>query len=168
MEFTFRKIELPQDREYLLECHCRINFECDCSWARAQGYEAYRAEWFLMKGQHKAFLDCFEETAADERTLALIALDEKGEKAGYIWAPFYEDEESGFLFAEVQDIFVEERCRNLGLASKMYALAEENALKAGAKVLRAGTGSGNTASLKFHEKQGFTPYRYEFEKVLEH
>jgi len=37
-----RKIDFEKDREYVLERHCRINYECDTPWKRELPYEEYR------------------------------------------------------------------------------------------------------------------------------
>ena len=35
MNFKHRKIDFSIDKEYILERHCRVNYECDCYWKRA-------------------------------------------------------------------------------------------------------------------------------------
>ena len=106
------------------------------------------------------------KTARDAGTTAEILETEDGQTLGYLWAPFVEDAESGFCFVEIQDIYVEEACRRQGVASALYRYVEEKARQHGAKVLRAGTGCENTASIQLHQSLGFSPYRYEFEKLL--
>ena len=32
MKLVHRKIDFACDRDYVLECHCKINYECDCPW----------------------------------------------------------------------------------------------------------------------------------------
>lgn len=166
MELIHRPINPERDREYILECHCRINYECDCPWKRKMPYESYRAEWLSLTGQIGEFLGYLAETMQDERTIAEILLNESGETVGYLWAPFCEDTESGFRFSEIQDIYIEEEFRRQGVASGLYRYAEENAARHGASVLRAGTGCGNLRSIRLHERMGFVPYRIEFEKLI--
>jgi GNAT superfamily N-acetyltransferase len=67
---------------------------------------------------------------------------------------------------EVQDIYIEEPFRRQGLARAIYEEAEKKAKSQGAAALRAGTGADNIISRLFHEKLGFLPYRFEFEKKL--
>lgn len=163
---THRRIVLPDDRDYVLERHCRINYECDCEWARRVPYEEYRQSWFSMAGQTEGFLSALAVSMQDSRTIAEILLDESGQPVGYLWVPFTEDADSGFRFAEVQDIYVEVHLRRQGIASGLYRYAEDAARKNGAKVLRAGTGCGNLRSMRLHEKLGYSPYRVEYEKLL--
>lgn len=163
---TRRRIALPDDRDYVLERHCRINYECDCEWARRVPYEEYRQSWFSMAGQTEGFLSALARTMQDSRTIAEILLDKSGRPVGYLWAPFYEDADSGFRFAEIQDIYIEEPCRRQGVAASLYRYVETAARENGAKVLRAGTGCENLRSMRLHESLGFTPYRVEYEKLL--
>lgn len=161
-----RPIDFEKDREYLLECHCRINYECDTPWARKVPYQEYRNQWFSWSEQTEGFYNDLRKSAEDPRTIAEILETPRGEKIGYLWAPFWEDEEAGFACAEIQDIFVEECFRRAGVAVQLYQYVEEAARKNGAQVIRAGTGCENTASISLHKKLGFYTYRYEFEKEL--
>lgn len=166
MKIIHRPIDFTADRDYVLECHCRINYACDTPWARKIPYEQYRSEWFSMKSQIDGFYSYLQETAADVRTIAEIILTDDGHPAGYLWVPFHEDADSGFCFAEIQDIFIGEEFRRLGLARELLLYAENNAKKHGARVIRSGTGCENTASIRLHENMGYYQYRCEFEKEL--
>lgn len=44
-----RKIDFEKDREYVLECHCRVNYACETPWMREKSYEDYRGQWFSLK-----------------------------------------------------------------------------------------------------------------------
>lgn len=165
-QIVHRKIDFLNDREYVLECHCRVNYECDTPWARKVPYAEYRAQWFLWETQTEGFYGSLQDSSKDPRTIAEILETEDGRRAGYFWVPFWEDKDSGFKFAEVQDIYIEEEFRRTGLAEQLYGYAESLAKQNGAAVLRAGTGCENGASISLHKKLGFYPYRYEFEKVL--
>jgi len=129
-------------------------------------YDEYRVEWFGPKSQTDGFFNALIDSALDRRTIAEIIYNEQNEVVGYLWVPFYEDNESGFCFADVHDIYIEEGFRALGLASKLMAYAETKAKESGANVIRSGTGCENKSSLGLHEKLGYYQYRYEFEKVL--
>jgi len=166
MKIIHRAIDFEKDREYVLECHCRINYECDCPWARRIPYLQYREEWYLMKSQVEGFYKYLQETARDAGTIAEIIADPQGKHVGYFWVPFHADEESGFRFAEIQDVYVEEEFRKLGIAEELLRYAEENARRHGARVIRSGTGCENNPSIRLHHKLGYYQYRYEFEKEL--
>lgn len=166
MKLVYRPIDFINDREYVLECHCRINYACDCPWARKIHYNDYRAEWFSMPLQISSFYDYLKESAEDSRTLAVIIETTDGLTIGYLWAPFCSDDESGFCFTDVQDIYIEPAFRNQGIAESLLAYAEQHAKTNGAKVIRSGTGCENTASIRLHEKCGFYQYRIEYEKLL--
>lgn len=166
MNLLHRQIDFINDRDYVLERHCRINYECDSPWKRGMPYEAYRQEWFSLSGQVTDFYDYLKKTAEDLRTIAEIIESENGCTAGYLWVPFIADAESGFCFAQIQDIYVEEACRRAGIAGKLLRYAENRARLNGARVIRSGTGCENIKSIRLHEKQGYAPYRYEFEKIL--
>ena len=161
-----RPIDFARDRASVLERHCRINYACESPWAREIPYADYRAEWFSLTGQVDGFYRHLAQTAEDGRTVAEILETEDGQTLGDLWAPFCEDKESGFAFAEVQDIYIEEAYRRLGLASELFRYVEAKARRHGAKVLRSGTGCVNAISMQLHEKLGFAPYRREFEKLL--
>lgn len=166
MKIVHRKIDFIKDKEYILEAHCKINYECDTPWKRKMPYDIYRAEWFGLENQIFEFYNYLCETAEDERTICDIIEDENGNRIGYFWVPFCEDTVSGFAFADIQDIYIEEKYRNLGVASLLFEYAEKKAKKNGARVIRSGTGCCNSASVKLHDKMGYYIYRYEFEKKL--
>lgn len=166
MNIVHRQIDFVKDKEYVLERHCRINYECDCPWAREITYDDYRKDWFSLKNQINEFYRYLEQTSKDSRTIAEIIEDESGCVVGYIWVPFCVDEESGFAFADIQDIYIEEDYRRSGLAAQLISYAEDKARQSGAKVIRSGTGCENIKSIRLHEKLGYYQYRYEFEKVL--
>ena len=166
MELLHRSMDFERDREYILERHCRINYACDSPWAREKSYADYRAEWFSLSGQISEFYGYLRETAQDSRSIAEMIETEDGRTVGYLWVTFSEDKESGFRFAEIQEIYIEEEFRRQGLAAQLYQYAEEKAKVNGAKVIRAGTGVCSNASIRLHESLGYAPYRYEFEKLL--
>ncbi len=161
-----RKIDFEKDREYVLECHCRVNYACETPWMREKSYEDYRGQWFSLKSQVQGFYWALQTTVQDGRALAERLELEDGRRAGYFWAVFEKDCESGFAFGEVREIYIEPELRRIGLARELYAYAGAWAKEQGAAVLRAGTGFKNAASLAMHKKLGFSPYRCEFEKVL--
>lgn len=166
MTLIHRSIDFDKDRDYILERHCRINYACESPWVREASYPDYRSEWFSLTRQVSGFYGYLEQTAQDERTIAEIIETEDGRIAGYLWAVFREDGESGFCFVDINEIYVEEEFRRYGVASRLYEYAEAKARNSGAKVIRAGTGLCNDASIQLHTKLGFAPYRYEFEKLL--
>lgn len=161
-----RKVDFEKDREYILDCHCKVNYECDTPWAREAAYQEYRDQWISWPGQTEGFYNALRQSVEDPRTIVEILETQSGERVGYLWAPLWEDSDSGFACAEVQDIFIEESFRRTGIAGQLYQYVETAARKNGAKVLRAGTGCENAASIAFHKKLGFYTYRYEFEKEL--
>ena len=156
---------MSADKEYILERHCRINYECDTPWKRKTTYEEYRREWFGMKTQISGFLDMLLESCKDSRSIADI-LFVNDEVVGYLWVPFFASEENDFMFVEIQDIYVEPPYRNRGVASYLFAYAEARARQNGAKVIRSGTGCENMSSVGLHKKRGYYQYRFEFEKLL--
>jgi len=167
MTLRHRKIDFPRDRAYVLERHCRINYECDAPWKRKMPYDAYQAEWFGLSGQIDEFSSALLDSIRDTATIAEIIESEDGTAVGYLWVPFSRNEESGFCFAKVQDIYVEPAYRGMGIAAQLMMLyAEENARQNGAKILRSGTGCENDKSIGLYQKLGYYTYRYEFEKLL--
>ncbi len=166
MNLVHRSIDFEKDRDYVLERHCRINYACESPWKREMPYPDYRSEWFSLTNQVSEFYGYLEKTAQDDRTVAEIIEDENGRTVGYLWVTFYEDKESGFRFAEIQEVYIEEEFRRQGVATLLYEYAEAKAILGGANVIRAGTGVCNSASIRLHERLGFVPYRYEFEKLL--
>jgi len=167
IHLTHRPIDFERDRDYVLECHCRINYVCDSPWARVVPYEDYRRNWFSMLAQTDGFWNALQESANDPRAIAEIIEDGTGKTVGYFWGAFWEDAEAGLSCLELQDLYVEEAFRGQGIATQLLAYAEEKARAAGAKLLRSGTGRENAASTAMHKKLGFEIYRYEFEKLLQ-
>ena len=166
MNFVHRSIGFDRDRDYLLERHCRINYACDSPWARAIPYEEYRRNWFAMPEQINGFWQHLQESAKDPRAIVEIIENDRGETVGYLWVSFWEDKEAGIACLEVQDIYVEEAFQKQGVATRLFAYAEEKARAAGANLMRSGTGRENAASIAMHAKLGYEIYRYEFEKRL--
>ncbi len=166
MEIIHRKIDFKNDKDYILERHCRINYECDCPWKRKTPYDEYRAEWFSCSKQLSDFYTYFKESSEDKRTISEIIETPDGNIVGYLWVPFIKDTESGFSFADIQDIYIEEEYRNKGIAASLLRYSEEKAKSNGAKVIRSGTGCENIKSIALHKSLGFYQYRYEFEKLL--
>lgn len=166
MKLIHRNIDFEKDRDYILERHCRINYACESQWAREVSYLDYRSEWFSLTSQVSGFYNYLERTAQDDRAIAEIIEGEDGRIVGYLWVTFCEDEEMDFRFVEIQEIYIEEEFRRNGVATQLYEYAETKARRNDAKVIRAGTGLCNSASIQLHERLGFAPYRYEFEKLL--
>jgi len=161
----FCPINPKHDRDYVLECHCKVNFECDTPWARDIGYAQYRANWFSDANQTDGFFNALTQSMNDARSIAHIIKTPTDDIVGYFWVPFYGDDPS-FIWADVQDIYIEETHRGCGIARYLMDYAEQQAKQNGAKVIRSGTGCENTASQKLHDKLGYYPYRVEYEKVL--
>jgi len=161
-----RPIDFAADRDFILECHCKVNYACDTPWARTLPYEQYRADWFNMPSQIEGFWQALTDSIKDPRSIAEIMEDDDGNIVGYLWAPFHEDAEAGFSWMDVQDIYIEKAFRGQGIAARWMDYAEQKAREAGAKVIRSGTGCENAASIKMHQRLGYNVYRYEYEKVL--
>lgn len=165
MNFQHIKIDLDADRNYILERHCRVNYECDTPWARKIPYNEYRANWFANTGQQNGFLSSLRDSMADERTIAEIIKTESGENVAYLWVPFHGEDEH-FIWADVSDIYIEEPYQGKCVASYLMDYAEQSAKQNGAKVIRSGTGCENVKSQGLHKKLGYYQYRFEYEKVL--
>jgi len=166
IELVHRPIDFERDRDYVLERHCRTNYACDSPWARAIPYKEYRRNWFAMPEQIKGAWGSIQDCANDPHGIAEIIEDCNGETVAYFLCSFWEDAEAGLRCLELQDLYVEEAYRKRGVASRLFAYAEEKARIAGANLLRSGTGRENAASIAMHGKLGFDIYRYEFEKLL--
>ena len=161
------RIDIEADRDYILECHCKINYECDTPWARKLSYDQYRANWFSNIGQQEEFLSLLRESMADMRTIAEIIKTDSGERTGYLWVEFHAGAASFMCYADVQDIYVEKEHRRSGIASYLMDYAEKAAKRNGAKVIRSGTGCENVISQELHRKMGYYQYRMEYEKILQ-
>ncbi len=160
----YRVIDPEQDRDLLLEFHCRINYESETPYARSIPYETYRAQW-LSTSQPATFLAHLSESKQDERTVAEF-LEEDGVAVGYLWTVFYDLPDYDLIIAEVMDIGVAPDHQRRGLGRKLLQHAEDMARREGATLLRSDTGIENVASQQLHEKLEFRPYRICYEKVL--
>ena len=136
MNLIHRNIDFEKDRDYVLERHCRINYDCESPWKREMPYPDYRSEWFSFTSQVSGFYGYLERTAQDDRTIAEIIEGEDGRIVGYLWVTFCEDEEMDFCFAEIQEIYIEEEVRRRGVATQLYEYAEAKARHNGAEVIR--------------------------------
>ena len=166
MKLIHRPIDFERDRDYVLECHCRINYACDSPWAQAIPYEEYRRNWFAMPEQMEEFWQHLQESANDPRAIAEIIEDQAGGTTAYFWGSFWENAEAGLACLELQDLYVEEAYRKQGVALRLFAYAEEKARANGTSLLRSGTGRENAASIAMQRKLGYEVYRYAFEKLL--
>jgi len=166
MDLQHIKIDIKRDKDYILERHCLVNYECDTPWARKVPYDKYRENWYAWAGQQDGFLSALRESMEDARTIAEIIKTKSGEIVGYLWVPFY-GTDLKFIWADVQDIYIEEAYRKSGIAGYLMDYAEKMARKNGAKVIRSGTGCENIKSQGLHKKMGYYEYRMEYEKVLE-
>ena len=161
------RIDLENDREYILECHCRINYECDTPWIRKLPYGEYRANWFNNFEQQDGFLSALADSMKDERTIAEIIKTESGGTVGYFWVEFHAGTSAFMCWADVQDIYIEEAYRKNGIVAYLIEYAEKSAKQNGAKVIRSGTGCENIKSQGLHKKMGYYQYRFEYEKILQ-
>jgi GNAT superfamily N-acetyltransferase len=163
-EVSARKVNLPLDRDAILEFHCQINYECDTPYARRISYEDYREKW-LSSSQPEAFLTHLTQTMLDERTVAEI-WEMGGSPVGYLWMIFTYLPDYDLTIAELMDVAVVSKFQRRGIGTKMIQRAEQHARRMGAALFRSETGIENLASQKLHVRAEFKPYRICYEKVL--
>ena len=167
LKIEHRTIDLQRDRDFLLEMHCRINYECEMPWVRETPYSEYRETWLQSEGV-KEYLDALSDSMQDSRTIADIWENaQTNEIVAYVWMIFHDIKSDSISFAELQDIAVVENYRRQGIAERICDYCINAARKSGAKMLRSGTGASNIASRKLHEKLGLSDYRVEYEKLLD-
>jgi len=75
----------------------------------------------------------------DECTIAEIIRTEPGEAVAYFWVPFHGQDEN-FIWSDVQDIYIEDAYRGMGIAAYLMDYAEKSARNHGAKAIRSGVG----------------------------
>jgi len=161
---SHRAIQIDQDRDTLLEFHCRINYESETPYARRIPYETYRRKW-LSTSQPGAYLAHLARTMEDPRSLAEV-WERDGAIIGYLWVVFRDVPGYGISIAEVMDLAVAPAFQRQGLGRRMLQHAEDVARMQGATLLRSETGSDNVASQRLHESLEYAPYRICYEKVL--
>lgn len=162
--FQYRDVDIEEDRDLLLELHCRINYESETPLARRVLYEEYRKKW-LSTLQTDTFLSDLRESLKDERTIAEV-LEDDGKVVGYIWVTFLDIRDYNLTAAEVMDIIVTPDYQRREIGSELMKHIEELALARGAILLRSDTGTENVGTQKLHEKRGFKAYRIRYEKIL--
>ena len=162
--FRFRRVNIRNDRELLLEFHCCINYESETPEMRRLSYKEYRRKW-LSTSQTKTFLSDLEKTMKDSRTIAEI-LEDDDFTAGYLWVTFTDLKDYNITIAGIMDILVSPNYQRKGIATMMLRHVEELSKERGAILLRSETGIENVASQKLHEGFGFKPYRICYEKSL--
>lgn len=162
-----RRIRINDDKQLILEFHCRTNYESDSPWARKVPYDQYREKWFLTS-QPEDFYAYLVETTREPRTMAEIWFDDETDQvAGYLWVVFNDIQDYGLSVAEINDLLVTPEFQRRGVGSQMLEYIEKKAKEQGANLLRSETGIENHPSRKLHEKLGFHVYRVLFEKKLD-
>jgi GNAT superfamily N-acetyltransferase len=162
-----RRIRIHDDKQLILEFHCRTNYESDSPWARKVPYDQYREKWFSTS-QPEDFYSYLAETTREPRTMAEIWFDDETDQvAGYLWVVFNDIPDYGLSVAEINDLLVAPEFQRRGVGTRMLEYIEKKAKEKGANLLRSETGIENLASRKLHEKFGFHEYRILFEKKLD-
>jgi ribosomal protein S18 acetylase RimI-like enzyme len=159
MKLRYRPIG-DADVEYAAECHCRI---CHCTnnfRTERPDYPTFRAQ-FRDRGVWDESIGHMRKSLEDARTIFMIAETEKGERVGYLWVVFSDWFEQHM--ADINDIYVEEAYRLMGIGTQMLSYIEEEARHRGANLLVSGTGVDNVASQAMHKKYGFGPRRFEYQ-----
>lgn len=159
-----RPIDIAQDRQLLLDLHCRINYASETPYARRVPYEEYRLKW-LSTFQPETFLADLAQSIQDDRTVAEI-WEVEGGVAGYLWVTFTDLADYELTIAEVMDLAVLPEYQGQGIGQQLLRYAESQARRQGATLLRSDTGVENRASQRLHERLEFHPYRICYEKVL--
>ena len=164
MHLVYAKVREPE-LEYAVECHCRV---CHASNNFRPGgrpsYEEFRRQ-FRERGVWEESRMHLLRSLQDARTLLDVADTRAGERVGFYWVVFSDWYEHHW--AEINDIYVEERFRRRGAATEMLSHIEAEVRRLGAEVLNSGTGVDNVASQRMHERYGFTPRRYEYQIWLD-
>lgn len=163
--FRFRGININEDRDLLLEFHCRINYESETPYMRRMSYEEYREKW-MSTSQPQSFLAELERTMKENRTIAEI-LEDDNHRVGYLWVTFTDIQDYDLTIAGIMDIAVAPDYQRQGIGTMMLRRVAKLAKERGATLLRSDTGIENTASQKLHESFGFRFYRVNYEKVLQ-
>lgn len=161
----FRRIRIDEDRDLLLEFHCRINFESETLYMRKFSYEEYRKKW-LSTTQPESFLSELAKTMKVDRTVAEI-LEDGNVKVGYLWVTFTDVQDYGITIGAIMDLAVAQSYQRKGVGTMMLRRIQRLAKERGANLLRSDTGIENVASQKLHEDFGFKRYRIDYEKVLQ-
>lgn len=164
MNYVINKFNIEKDKDFILDCHCKINFKCASDWEVVNGFEAFSDKWFSTN-QPREFLDALIYSLKDERTLAIVIKDGL-ENIGYAWVRFFDIQDYDMTIAEIDDTMVIEKYQNKGIATYLMDYITEKSKLHGATILRSATGISNLASIGLHEKLGFKSYRVEFEKIL--
>lgn len=150
--------------EFIKDCHCKINYECESVVKRPRTYKEYAKIWFLS-GQVNEYLDAIESSIQSHNNMGVICfIDDK--KIGYMWVENKYIEEYNLRYGRIVDLYVSEEYRRNGIACILENIAERFCQEKGSTIIRSGTGAGNIASIGFHKKRGYNISRYEFEKNI--
>ena len=109
------------------------------------------------------------EVLADEDRPVFVAL-EGGAVTGYCFCKIKDFPESSCACPRrefyIDDLCVDENCRNRGIATALYRHAEAYARQLGAHSLTLNVWCGNESALRFYEKMGMKPRNIMMETKL--
>jgi GNAT superfamily N-acetyltransferase len=91
-----------------------------------------------------------------ERGACWVA-DADGRLCGYLLAVFMFSLEHGGLMAEIDELFVSEEVRSMGVGALLVAQAERDLAQRGLVRLQLQLGVGNERARLFYERYGFRP-----------
>ena len=124
------------------------------------------APFYAYKDLDEALSDDVDALLSNPRAAVLIA-EVDGKPAGYVTGHFEEDERRVLpRKGVVQDWYVEESARGLGVGKMLMDLLEESFVEAGCGVIESTTFPFNTGARKAHEKLGFREVQIRYRKRI--
>jgi ribosomal protein S18 acetylase RimI-like enzyme len=168
VEVRFRDIQPAIDRDTILEFHCFNNYQSESPVYRSIPYEEYQKSWLKSPQPEEVLLTMAKDLDDSRNIVQFVTID--GKIAGFLWVRF-EDFNMTLLgikktHAVIYGLSVKDEYQRKGIGLKILTYIEQEARRKGATLIRSGTGTENTASLRLHEAYGFKVYYVEYEKDL--
>jgi ribosomal protein S18 acetylase RimI-like enzyme len=161
---TQHRVDLEQDREFLLDLGCMASYESLPAWYQQTSYRAYREMWYDST-LPDLFLNELTVSMNDPRTVAEV-WREDGRKAGFLWLAFG-DSPHNRVIATLHDLAVAPGHQRRGIGTMMLQAVEAMAKERSAGILRVETSVENSSTQAMYQKAGFTVARLLYEKVLD-
>ncbi len=119
----------------------------------------YKTDAVLHDIPNEHFECTFEEMMRSDEYAIGYMLEHQGEAAGYALLAKTFSQEAGGIVIWIEELYIDEKFRGLGLGSEFFAYMEENKGKE-VKRIRLEVEDYNTRAIALYKRMGFEPLEY--------